>query len=180
MDYFENIIQKILENDGKWVKQNVKVNLTKEEKRAAGKPSMPRPDIDILTYKPSTNTIELWEVKSYLDSPGVKFKDLQMKPGIQAGRYKILTSEKYQKIIIKRLTEDLVKEGLIRKNPKVKMALAIGHIGHSKDESDIRNYFNKKGWELFTPSDIKARLSKLASIPYENNPYTLTAKIFLK
>ena len=36
MDYFENIVMKIIEMDNKWVKQSVKVNLTKEEKRKQG------------------------------------------------------------------------------------------------------------------------------------------------
>ena len=173
MDYFENIIKKILEGEDKWVRQNVKVNLSPAEKKMAGKPSMPRPDIDIVSYKPSTNTIELWEVKSYLDSPGVNLKD------IQEGRYKILTSKKYQKIIINRLTEDWIKQGLVKKNPTVKMALATGRMV-KKYETKIKEHCKKMNWRLLSPTDIKEGLKKLADLSYENDPYTIASKIIFR
>lgn len=76
MDYFENIVFKIIESENKWVRQNVKVNLTVQEKRATGKHSIPRPDIDIVPYNAKTNVLEFWEVKSFLDSSGVKFSEI--------------------------------------------------------------------------------------------------------
>lgn len=46
MDYFENIVKKIIEEEGYWVQQSVKVNLSKEEKKLIGKHTIPRPEID--------------------------------------------------------------------------------------------------------------------------------------
>jgi hypothetical protein len=56
MELFEGIIKTLLEHEGYWVRQSFKVNLTKEEKRAIGKHSIPRPEIDLLAFKPGTNS----------------------------------------------------------------------------------------------------------------------------
>jgi len=66
MDYFERLVANIIEKESKWVKVNVKINLTKDEKAQTGKPSIPRPDIDIVAYNTKTNILEIWEVKSFL------------------------------------------------------------------------------------------------------------------
>ena len=57
MDYFEAIIKTLLEHEGYWVRQSFKVNLTKGEKRAIGRPSIPRPEIDLLAYKPENQEV---------------------------------------------------------------------------------------------------------------------------
>lgn len=72
MDYFESIIKTLLESESYWVRQSFKVNLTKEEKRNVGKHTIPRPEIDLLAYKPNQNKILAIEVKSFLYSSGVK------------------------------------------------------------------------------------------------------------
>jgi hypothetical protein len=41
MDHFESIIATLLEAEGYWVRRSFKVNLTQEEKRRIGKPSIP-------------------------------------------------------------------------------------------------------------------------------------------
>lgn len=179
MDYFENIIFKILENENKWVRQNVKVNLTVEEKRKTGKPSIPRPDLDLVAYNIKTNTLEIWEVKSYLDSPGVKYSELNVVNEKTKGRYKILTTPSYRKIVANRLINDWFEEGLIQENPSVKFGLAAGKI-YSKDEEDIRNLFNKNDWLLKSPKDIYNSIRTLEKMKYENNPYTIAAKIIFR
>ena len=72
MDYFENIVKTILESEGYWVRQLFKVDLSPEQKRRIGKATMPRPEIDLLAFKPTENTVVAMEVKSYLNSAGVK------------------------------------------------------------------------------------------------------------
>ena len=72
MDHFESIIKTLLEAEGYWVRQSFKVNLTKEEKRQIGKPSIPRPEIDLLALHFARNEVLAFEAKSFLDSPGVK------------------------------------------------------------------------------------------------------------
>lgn len=85
MDHFENIISTLLEAEGYWVRQSFKVNLTKEEKRLVGKPSIPRPEIDLLALNFSRNEVLVLEAKSFLDSPGVKLNDLQPSDEVQKG-----------------------------------------------------------------------------------------------
>ena len=77
MDYFEGIIRTLLEHEGYWVRQAFKVNVSKEEKRDIGKHSIPRPEIDLLAFKPCANLILALEAKSYLDSPGVRVDELR-------------------------------------------------------------------------------------------------------
>ncbi len=55
MDYFENLVKRLFESEGYRVKQSVKVNLTKSEKKELGKPCIPRPEIDLIGYKPLEN-----------------------------------------------------------------------------------------------------------------------------
>ena len=179
MDYFENIVMKIIESDNKWVRQSVKVNVTKEEKRQIGKPSIPRPEIDIVSYQVCKNILEIWEVKSFLDSPGVRFEELKMKHDIPKGRYKILTSDKYREIVIKRLVNDWVEQGLILPDPIVKIGLAAGKT-NSKDEPKIIDYFKERDWVLLTPNDIFQGLKKLENSQYENDPYIIASKIIFR
>jgi len=47
MDHFESIMCTLLEAEGYWVRRSFKVNVTKKEKRHVGKPSIPRPEIDL-------------------------------------------------------------------------------------------------------------------------------------
>ncbi len=61
MDAFESIIATILECDGWWVHRSFKVELTKAEKRKAGRPSMPRHELDILAYKAKKNELRVIE-----------------------------------------------------------------------------------------------------------------------
>ena len=134
MDYFENIVATIFEKEGKWVRQNVKIDLTKAEKAKTGKHTIPRPDLDIVSYHPGRNEIEIWEVKSYLDSIGVQYREVSKESEETEGRYKILTSKNYRNIIIKRLVEDWTKLGVILKNPSVKIGLAAGKIKKSDEQ----------------------------------------------
>ncbi|WP_457749961.1 hypothetical protein [Sulfurimonas sp.] len=108
MDYFEAIIKTLLEHEGHWVRQSFKVNLTKQEKRDIGKHSIPRPEIDLLAYNVSTNSITVLEAKSYLDSPGVRYSELCESYEIPEGRYKLFTCENYRNIVFSRLKKDLI------------------------------------------------------------------------
>ena len=179
MEYFEQIVAKLIEKEGKWVKQNVKVDITKEEKKIIGKPSIPRPDIDIVAYNFLTNILEIWEVKSYLDSKGVKYKDLKQEYDIIEGNYKILTSRKYREIITNRLKIDWIKVGLIKEEPRIIYGLAVGKI-NSQDEENIKKYFQNKGWLLKLPKDIYNGIKLLEKEAYENDPFIIASKIIFR
>lgn len=179
MDYFENIIKRLIEQDGYWVRESVRVNLTKPEKVSIGKHSMPRPEIDIVGYKARCNELIIIEVKSFLDSPGVKYDDLIQEYEIPVGRFKLFTCENYRNIVFRRLVSDLHESGMIASSPEIRFGLAAGKI-YSNDESRLVKYFREKNWLFYKPSDIAKAISELEKIPYENDPYVIAAKILLR
>jgi len=179
MDYFENIIKRLIEQEGYWARQSIRVNLTKPEKVSIGKPSMPRPELDIVGYKAKNNQLMVLEVKSFLDSPGVKFDELNQEFEIPSGRYKLFTCENYRNIVFNRMVADLFDSGLIASNPKIRFGLAAGKI-YSRDETKIIEYFRQRNWVLYKPSNIAKAIKKLGKAPYENDPYVIAAKIIIR
>ncbi len=87
MDHFESIIATLLEAENYWIRRSFKVCLTKDEKRAIGKHSIPRPEIDLLAFNFVENEVLAIEAKSLLDSPGIKLAQLQLEHEIPEGRY---------------------------------------------------------------------------------------------
>ena len=163
---------------------SVKIKLSPEEKRQIGVPTAPRPEIDIVAYDVKENKLYLIEVKSYLDSPGVRYNDVVTIQKKQSGRFKILTCSNYQKVIEKRLLEDWRIVGQIPLNIKFRYGLVAGKI-HSKKkntnaEEDLVEYFAKKDWLFWGPKAIKERMKKLVEKGYENNEATIVSKILLK
>lgn len=55
MNAFEDIVAYYFEEEGYWVRKTVKVNISKEEKKLIGLPSMPRPEIDLVALKVKEN-----------------------------------------------------------------------------------------------------------------------------
>ena len=179
MDYFESIIKTLLEHEGYWVRQSFKVNLTKEEKREIGKHSIPRPEIDILAFRPEGNHVIAFEAKSYFDSPGVKITDLQVEYDIPEGRYKLFTCDNYRNIVFSRLKKDLIEIGMATNEIKITLGLAAGNVYQSKS-SDIRSFFETQGRVFWSPEDIRDKVTSLAEKGYENEPSIITAKILMR
>ena len=80
---FENLINQLLQEEGFWTLQNVKIELSKEEKIKISKPTTPRPDIDIVAFDSKNNTLYLLEVKSFIDSQGVKSEEVFIEQKVQ-------------------------------------------------------------------------------------------------
>ena len=179
MDYFEGLIKTLLEHDGYWVRLSFKIGLTKQEKRDIGKHSMPRPEVDILAFKPEMNHVIAFESKSYLDSPGVKLEELEKSYNIPEGRYKLFTCENYRNIVFKRMKQDLIKLGMGTNETKITLGLAAGNVYQSKSD-DIRSLFESREWEFLSPEDIKEKVTELAAKGYENEPSIITAKILMR
>lgn len=179
MDAFEEIIGKLLLEEQYWVRHSVKINLTKEEKREISKPTTPRPEIDIIIYDLKIDTLYLLEVKSFLDSSGVKLDDIKDLQEVQTGRYKVLTSEKYQNVITKRLQTDWVNKGLIKQSTIISFGLVAGKVYQNK-ENEMDNYLKKKGWFFWGPTTVKLKLENLVSNGYENSLVTVVSKILLR
>ena len=179
VQHFEAIIKTILEHEGHWVRQSFKVNLSKQDKRDIGKHSIPRPEIDLLAYNVGTNSITALEVKSYLDSPGVRYNELCESYGVPEGRYKLFTCDNYRNIVFSRLKKDLIQLNMANESTAINLGLAAGNVYQSKSE-EIKNLFNSKGWVFWSPEDIKQKVYELASKGYENEPAIITAKILMR
>jgi len=179
VDYFESTVKTLLESEGYWVRQSFKVNLTKEEKRNIGKPSIPRPEIDLLAYKPERNIIFAIEAKSYFDSPGVRVSDLSASHEIPEGGYKLFTCTNYRNIVFSRLKQDIIENGMGNDSTEIVLGLAAGNVYQAKS-SEILRLFQAKGWLFWSPEDIRKKVISLAEKGYENEPSIITAKILLR
>src|SRR4051794_16723010 len=110
MDAFEDLIARLLRNEGRWTVQGYKINLTAEQKKALDNPFMPRPEVDIVAYHPADN--ELWwvECKSYLDSAGVRRAAFEP-GGRRGGRFRVFTDSAFRDTATTVLNEQLIREG---------------------------------------------------------------------
>jgi hypothetical protein len=176
MDGFEILVAEILHGEGFWIRQNVKVPLTKEEKERIQRPSCPRWEIDVLAYRAPSNEILAVECKSYLDSPGVDLADL--KGGRYAGRYKLFNEPLLRQVVFDRLRMDFVERGLCAEPPTVKLALAVGRI--RSDRSALKQHFEVNDWKLFDPDWIRERIEKAAAGGYVNSVASMVAKLILR
>lgn len=174
MDAFEAVIALLLRAQGYWTCTSFKVELTKAEKRAIGRHSVPRWEIDIVAYKGATNELLAVECKSYLDSPGVTFDGTALVP---ASRYKLFTEKRTRDVVLSRMASQLAASGACAANPKVGLALAAGKLRHPKREADLAAYFATNGWQLYGPGRIAELLHQCVDARYENDVAFVTAKI---
>jgi len=176
---FENIVKLYLEEEGYWIRQSVKVSVSKEDKVTIGLPTMPRPEIDLVALNVKENELLLIEVKSLLDSYGVWYEAVSGDDKKFAKRYRLFTDSKYRKVVTNRLREAYLKQGLINQHTTINYGLAAGNI-HLGNELPIREYFLRKGWKLFTPQQIKEKVRQLSTKGWEDDVITMTAKLILK
>ena len=176
MNAFEKIVGQYLEEEGYWVRQSVKVHISKQDKVDIGKYSMPTPEIDLVALNMRKNEMLLIEAKSFLDSYGVWFEAVSGEDAKASERYKLFTNSTFREIVTERLRKEYLDRGLINKNTKINYALAAGHI-HSGNEEPIAEYFSKKGWRLFTPTQIREYVKQLASKGWEDDLVTMTTKL---
>ncbi|QDL55650.1 hypothetical protein [Rhodoferax aquaticus] len=179
MDHFEGIVGMLLEAEGYWVRRSFKVNVTPEEKRAIGKHSIPRPEIDLLALHFQRNEVIALEAKSYFDSPGVKFADLMEVHEVPEGRYKLFTTERYRNIVFERLRQDLTAHGMANLQTRIYLGLAAGNVYQGQEEA-VRAPMDTKGWLFWSPTDIKNKVQAQAKRGYENDAAVITAKILMR
>jgi hypothetical protein len=179
MDAFESLIRLLMDKDNYWTVQSHKVNVTKEEKREIGKPSIPRPEIDLLALDPRSNRLIALEVKSYLDSSGVDLNILQKQHSVPEGRYKLFTCTNYRSIVLRRLLVDLKQRGLVNEKTTVQLGLAAGKVKGNQSK-DMESFFLHQGWFFLGPEEIKSKLRALSNADYENDPYVISAKLALR
>ena len=141
MDAFEQVISEILWHKGYWVRTSLKVELTKEDKRAIERPSSPRWEIDVVAYSARENILRLVECKSYLDSPGVKATCFDGTDVAAASRYKLFNEEALRKAVFERVAKQLYEIGACAENPTIKLCLACGKIASEKHRAQLKIHF---------------------------------------
>lgn len=179
MNTFETIVKQYLEAEGYWVRGSVKVNLSGDEKKAIGLPTMPRPEIDLVALNVPENRLVLVEVKSLLDSHGVDIDSISGKDKRLAKRYKLFNNPIHRKIVTNALRKQYLELGLINKDTIVTYALAAGKI-YSSEGPEIEKYFKQKGWLFISPKMIRGSIHKLAEESWEDDPVAMTAKLILR
>lgn len=180
MDAFEQIAARLFEVQGYWTRIGYTVDLTKQQKRDIGKPSMPRPQLDIVAFKPGANEILVVECKSYLDSPGVHFDHFHGEEDAEDDVYKMFNRQRLRDVVLSSVVDQLRREGLIgAATPTVRLVLVAGNIT-SGSEPKLRKLFNEKGWTLVTPQEVVAGLRAFADRGYENDVITLVTKLLTR
>jgi hypothetical protein len=180
MDAFEQVVAEILWRMGYWVRTSLKVDLTKEEKRAIGLPSAPRWELDVVAYKASENSLLAIECKSYLDSPGVKLHAFDGTNLKAAKRFKLFNDVKLKSVVFNRLKLQMVSAGACLTEPTVTLCLACGRIASAADREGLKKHFEANDWKLWDESWLHDRLKELADSGYENQVSAVVAKLILR
>lgn len=176
MEAFEQIIGQLLEEDKFWVRHELKVILTEDEKKQIGKDTIPAIGIDIVAMDVVNNTIYLLEVKNFLNSNGVDSKKIMVEYEKQEGRYKFLTCTHYRNIITERLRKQLQESGHIKDKITISYGLIVSAVA-PKHEILLDKYFKDKGWFFWGQTIVRDKIKKLADNKYENKVATVVSKI---
>lgn len=178
MDSFEAVIAAILQRQGYWTQTSVKVNLTKAEKRAIGRHSSPRWELDVVAYRGASDELLVVECKSFLDSLGVQCATFEGKNPKDAKRYKLFFEDNLRTVVLQRLEQQLVEAGFCRPGPTVTLGLAAGKV--KGDEASLEALFAQRGWKFWGPTLIRTELEALRDSGYENSVASVVAKILLR
>jgi hypothetical protein len=180
MDAFEQLVSEIVWMEGYWVRTSVKVELTKEEKRAIGRPSAPRWELDIVAYSGRDNLLRVIECKSYLDSRGVALRAFDGSDDKSAERFKLFADDKLRAVVFNRLRLQFVESGACQPNATIKLCLGCGRIATDGDRSGLHQHFAEKDWELWDEPWLRDRLKIMSERGYENQVSAVVAKLLLR
>lgn len=177
MHAFEDLVARLLRREGFWTRHSVKVTLSAEDKQRLGKPSLPRPELDLLAYQPKDNVLALVECKSYLDSSGVSITSFDGKNRKSGERYRLFTDEGFREIVTKRVVEQLASTGAVSCEPDVRYWLIAGHIA-AKSVGPLHDWFDgKRDWELRGRTWIAESLQAMRQDAYEDDIVTMAMKL---
>lgn len=178
MDSFEAVVAAILQRRGYWTQTNVKVELTKAEKRTIGRHSSPRWELDVVAYRGASNELLVVECKSFLDSIGVQCATFEGRNPKDTKRYKLFFDATLRRVVLGRLQKQFANAGFCGSRPTVVLGLAAGKV--KGEEAWLERYFSKKSWRFWGPSQLRAELEALRDSGYENSVATVVAKLLLR
>lgn len=179
MNAFEQIVGAILCLDGYRTRHLFHVPLTKRERQGLRSPTMPRPELDLIAYKPATNELLVVEGKSYVNSRGVLAAEFRKNGHRSFKRYKLFNNRKLWSTVRAALTRCLRKRGASRPRPVIKHCLAAGHIASAADRQRLHGLFGKRGWRLIDDVEIARKLSAASRTAYADDVAVLAAKILV-
>lgn len=178
MDAFEQLAADVFWNEGYWVRNSVKIDLTKEDKIRIGRRSSPRWEIDLIAYHGATNELLALECKSYLDSGGVHAAHFRA-GSKYAHRYKLFHDPVLRETVLERLRLQCIERGFCRADVTVRLGLIHGHAT-SYNAPLLAEIFGEQGWLLFGADWLRGHLSQLSEASYENSTAALVAKLLLR
>jgi hypothetical protein len=177
MDAFEQVVAEVFWAEGWWVHTSVKVELTKEDKARIERQSSPRWELDVVAYDPGANELRVIECKSFLDSTGVRFAELQ--DGHASKRYKLFREPILREVVLGRLAHQFTNERRCRADPAVTLGMAAGKIRNG-DEARLAAHFADRGWLFFGPAWLRVKLQDAAQQGYQNQVSSIVAKLLLR
>jgi hypothetical protein len=180
MDAFEQIAARLFEVQGYWTRIGYAVELTKQQKSDLGKPSLPRPQLDIVAFKPSANEILVVECKSYLDSYGVRFEDFHGKDDAEKDVYKMFNRRRLREVVLAAVVDQLQREGLVTAtNPTVRLVLVAGkHIRRQRAQAP--RVVQSQRVDTRDSTGVISGLRAFADRGYENDVITLVTKLLTR
>ena len=178
MDSFEHVVASLLQRKGHWTQTSVKVELTKEEKKAVGRPSSPRWEIDVVAFRAATNHLYVVECKSYLDSYGVRLSAFDGSSEAHANRFKLFNEPKLREVVFNRLAIQFTERGFCRPDPTMTLCLVAGNIYNHREE--IVALFERNDWQLWDAEWLRAELGVLAESGYDNSVEAIVSKLLLR
>lgn len=177
MDAFEQLVAELFFAEGYWVQTSVKVDLTKEEKAAIGRRSSPRWEIDVVAYQAATNELLAIECKSFLDSTGVQWAELQ--DGHASKRYKLFREPRLREIVLERLRVQMIDARRCHEGATIRLAMAAAKIKRGDDDR-LEAHLRANDWLFFGPQWLRQRLRTRASEGYSNQVSSMVAKLLLR
>jgi hypothetical protein len=178
VDAFEDLVARVFRGEGFWTRQNYRVSLTKQDKVALGKPSLPRPEVDVLAYQPVENKIIWEECKSYLDSSGVHIDAFNGRNPVFAKRLELFTDAPLRELVTQRLMEQLETERLTRPRATIEYWLVAGRLA-SVCADELRGFFDEPRnpkWVLKDRTWLISHLQALVEMGYDDDVVSMVPR----
>jgi hypothetical protein len=130
---------------------------------------MPRPEIDVVAWKPGKNQLLIIECKSYLDSTGVRLEHLHGQADAENDKFKLFNRGALRELVVAALIRQLRAEGLIvGSDPSVHFVLIAGKI-YSDHGAKLKARCEEHGWRLIGPAELAQGVRRFAKRGYEND-----------